>query len=62
MIDRIASSALQEDPNIFDYDGAYDNIQKEKEVGLKAQFASKTTAEPPVSVFHISFFTINAWS
>lgn len=60
-VDRLAVKALEEDPNIFDYDGAVDNIQASKNPYLPAK--SLPTQDQPVTVIfpfvHQSFKIAN---
>lgn len=63
-VDRLAVKALEEDPNIFDYDGAVDNIQASKNPYLPAK--SLPTQDQPVTVIfpfvHQSFKTLTTFS
>lgn len=47
-VDHIAAKAMKEDPNIFDYDGTYDEIQSSRNDSLARKFAP-TSQEAPVS-------------
>lgn len=46
-VDHIAAKAMKEDPNIFDYDGTYDEIQSARNDSLARKFAP-TNKEAPV--------------
>eukprot|EP01040_Poterioochromonas_malhamensis_P020317 gene20317-24224_t len=45
-VDHIAAKAMKEDPNIFDYDGTYDEIQSSRNDSLARKFAP-TNQEAP---------------
>jgi hypothetical protein len=49
-LDAAAIKALKDDPNIFDYDGAYENIDVERK---KATAKKVETQEAPVSNIYI---------
>jgi hypothetical protein len=49
-IDHLAAKAMKEDPNIFDYDGAYDQMQASKHESINRRFAV-SAVEAPVSEF-----------
>ncbi len=49
-IDELAAKALKDDPNIFDYDGAYDDMQAKKQDNITKKFAAISN-DAPVRAF-----------
>jgi coiled-coil domain-containing protein 55 len=45
-IDQYAANAMKDDPNIFDYDGAYDQMQSAKQNSMNKRFAAVSSEAP----------------
>lgn len=58
-VDAFAASAMKEDPNIFDYDGAYESMQATKsEETTKRNVAAQSDA--PVRIIPFVFMPISS--
>ena len=54
VLDANATAALAEDPNVFDYDGAYDSFSAQREAKI-AEKEMQKSQEQPVSITSIPF-------